>query len=96
MQELVSDPKSKQIIEFAVGGAAIGRALLLPPKVPAERVKFLRDAFDRMVHDPALAAEAAKRGLELDPSSGVEVQKVSDAIVNSAPALIKAAAEAME
>jgi tripartite-type tricarboxylate transporter receptor subunit TctC len=35
MQELVNDQEAKRIVEFASAGAAIGRALLAPPDVPA-------------------------------------------------------------
>ena len=77
MQELVSDPKAKQILEFASAGSAIGRALLAPPGVPAERIAVLREAFDKMVKDPDFLAAAQKRGLEIDPAPGAEVQKYS-------------------
>lgn len=96
MHELVSDPEAKKVIEFVVAGAAIGRALLLPPGVPADRVNYLRGAFDRMVKDPELIAAAEKRGLELDPTPGIEVQKISDAIITSPKALVDAAAKAMQ
>jgi tripartite-type tricarboxylate transporter receptor subunit TctC len=38
MQELVDDPISKRVIEFYSAGSAIGRALLAPPQVPADRL----------------------------------------------------------
>jgi tripartite-type tricarboxylate transporter receptor subunit TctC len=96
MQELVTDPDAKKVIEFVVGGAAIGRALLLPPGVPADRIAYLRAAFDRMVKDPELIAAAEKRGLELDPAAGADVQKISDAIVATPKAMIDAATKAMQ
>jgi tripartite-type tricarboxylate transporter receptor subunit TctC len=94
MQELVNDQEAKRIVEFASAGAAIGRALLAPPDVPADRIRALRDAFDAMVKDPQFLAEAEKRGLEIDAASGAEVQKVSDAIINAPPELIDKAAKA--
>src|SRR5258705_7856122 len=53
MQELVTDARTKQIIEFISAGSAIGRALIAPPGVPADRIAALRDAFDRLVLDKA-------------------------------------------
>ena len=96
MQELVSDPKTKQILEFASAGSAIGRALLAPPGVPAERIKILRDAFDKMVKDPEFLASAVKRSLEIDPTPGAEVQKYSLEILNTPPELVQAAITAMK
>ena len=54
MQELVSDPRKKKIIEFISAGSAIGRALIAPSGVPADRIAALRTAFDKLVLDPAV------------------------------------------
>jgi tripartite-type tricarboxylate transporter receptor subunit TctC len=94
MQELVTDPGAKRIIEFASAGAAIGRALLAPPNVPVERLSVLRAAFDAMVKDPEFLAEAERRSLEIDPTPGAEVQKISEDIINAPPELIEKAAKA--
>ncbi len=96
MQELVSDPKIKKAMEFASAGAAIGRALIAPPKVPQDRIQALRAAFDRMVKDPDFIAEAKKRGAELDPSSGAEVQKASLAIVGADKDVVELASIGMK
>ena len=45
-----------------------------PPGVPADRLKILRDAFDKSVSDPALLATAEKRRLEMDPASGARTR----------------------
>jgi tripartite-type tricarboxylate transporter receptor subunit TctC len=96
MQELVADPKAKEVIVFASAGAMIGRALVSPPGVPAERIAYLRSVFDKMVKDPAMIEMAAKRGLELDPASGDVVQGYSDAIVKTPPDVIEQAGKAFK
>ena len=96
MQELVNDAEAKKVIEFASAGAAIGRALIAPPKVPQDRIAVLRAAFDKMVKDPDFLAEAKKRNAEVDPSSGEETQKASLAIVATPKAIVEKAAKAME
>lgn len=96
MQELVSDPKAKKIIEFASAGAAIGRALLAPPNLPADRLQALRDAFDKMVKDPEFLATAEKRKLEIDPTPGVEVQRIANEILTAPPEIVEGAAKAMK
>ena len=95
-QELVSDPDAKKAIEFLSGGTAVGRALLGPPGMPPARVEFLRGVFDKMVADPAMKELATKRNLELEPTSGAEVQKIVDGIVATPPDIIKKAAAAFE
>ncbi|MBM3608802.1 MAG: hypothetical protein FJX29_10205 [Alphaproteobacteria bacterium] len=96
MQELVDDPKAKQAIEFVSGGTAIGRALSAPPGVPADRVAFLRETFDRMTRDPALVAQAKKRNLQLDPTPGVALQAISARIVATPKEIIDLAAKAFQ
>jgi len=96
MQELVTDAKTKQILEFASAGSAIGRALLAPPQVPADRIAILREAFDKMVKDPEFLASAEKRRAEIDPVPGAEVQKYAAQILNTPPELVQAATAAMK
>ena len=50
--------------------ASLAALWSLAPGVPADRLKILRDAFDKSVNDPALLATAEKRRLEMDPASG--------------------------
>lgn len=96
MQDLTDDPKTKKILEFISAGSAIGRALIAPPKVPADRLAALRAAFDKMVADPAFQRETEKRGADLDPTPGVEVQKYSDAIAKAPREIVDAARKAVE
>ena len=52
----------------------LGRPIIGPPGVPADRLKILRDAFNKPVNDPAFLAEAERRKLEIDPSSSDEIE----------------------
>jgi tripartite-type tricarboxylate transporter receptor subunit TctC len=96
MQELVSDPEARSVIEFASAGAAIGRALIAPPKMPEDRLSALRAAFDKMVVDPAFVAEANRRSLEIEPTSGLELQKIATKILEAPPIIVERATKAME
>jgi tripartite-type tricarboxylate transporter receptor subunit TctC len=53
------------------------RPYLGPPNLRPELVKILREAFTKTVHDPAFLAEAAKKKLDIDPTSGEEVEKLT-------------------
>lgn len=96
LQEVVTDAKARQVIEFATAGAAIGRALLAPPAVPADRIALLRSAFDKMVADPEMIETAAKRSLELDPTPGIAIDKAVRNIVKAPKDLIEAAQKAQK
>ena len=62
MQEVISDPIGKKVAEFMSAGSAIGRALIAPRGVPAERIAALRNAFDQLVKDPDFLRQAEEDG----------------------------------
>jgi tripartite-type tricarboxylate transporter receptor subunit TctC len=96
LQEIVDDASAKQALEFVSGGAGIGRALLAPQNVPADRVAALRAAFDKLVVDPEFLADAQKRSIYIEPTPGIEVQKRSDAIIKTPKAVVDLVAKAFE
>ena len=53
---------------------ALGRPLLAPPGLPAERLRALRQAFDAVMGDPGYLAEVKQLGLATTPSTGAEVE----------------------
>jgi tripartite-type tricarboxylate transporter receptor subunit TctC len=81
--------EGRRIFEFQNSDAGIGWSVVAPPHVPAERVAALRAAFDRMVADPEFLADAGKRGLEITPASGRELDEiVARTIATPASALV--------
>lgn len=96
MQEVVSDPKAKQMIEYVSAGSAIGRALIAPPKVPADRIALLRAAFDKVVKDKDFLAKAERVKAVIDPSPGTEVQALTEKLLQTPKEIIEAAAKAMK
>jgi tripartite-type tricarboxylate transporter receptor subunit TctC len=94
MQELIADPQSKKVVEFLSAGSAIGRALILPGGVPPERIAALRSAFAQLMKDPDFLKQARDMGTEIDPTSGLETQAVSNAILATPPDVVASAIEA--
>ena len=56
--------------------AEVGRSIATPPGVPADRLQAMREAYQRMVVDPAFLADIKKLGIELDLLPGAELQEV--------------------
>jgi tripartite-type tricarboxylate transporter receptor subunit TctC len=65
--------EDREIFDVAFGPHVLGRPVIAPPGVPADRADAMRAAFMRTMQDPDLVAETAKLGLEVRPSSGAEV-----------------------
>ena len=59
----------------------IGRAIVLPPGVPAERVKSLRDGFAELAQDSRFRDEAEKLGIETGSIRGEEMNRLVEATV---------------
>jgi len=67
----------------------IGRPIIGTPGIPADRVKILREAFMKSVHDPELLDDAKKKKLELDPVSGEELESLAKDIVAQPPDVVE-------
>jgi tripartite-type tricarboxylate transporter receptor subunit TctC len=70
LSELGNNAEDKQVFALYASGSAIGRALMGPPDIPADRVKLLRDAFQATMQDSEFLAEAEKLQVDIEPLSG--------------------------
>jgi len=74
--EIGTTPEDRQVFALYAGGSAIGRSLIGPPGIAAERVKALRAGFDAMVGDPEFVADIRKINVELEPLPGAAVAQL--------------------
>jgi tripartite-type tricarboxylate transporter receptor subunit TctC len=74
--QLGDTPEEQSMLKLIAGTADIGRSLVAPPDVPAERVAALRAAFQAMVADPQFQAAAKARNANLDPATGEALQEI--------------------
>ena len=83
--DLASTDNGRRAIEFFAADSVLAWPLVAPPEVPAERVAELRAAFNAMMQDPQLLAEAATQGLDIDPVSGGEIAALVDRLYATPP-----------
>ena len=76
VMDFAKTDEQRQILKMIFARNVMGRPYLAPPNVPADRVAALRDAFAATMTDKNFRAEAAKTDLEINPVSGVEVEKL--------------------
>src|SRR5262249_38345253 len=74
MADLVTTPKDKALVALAEIPQHVGFAVFAPPKIPAERLKALREAFDKAMTDQGFVERMEKLNLDLAPRSGAELQ----------------------
>jgi tripartite-type tricarboxylate transporter receptor subunit TctC len=68
------DPKKEAIARFVALSQENARAIAVPPGVPDDRVRLLREAFAATMKDPQFLAAATRARLEISPQNGEEVQ----------------------
>jgi tripartite-type tricarboxylate transporter receptor subunit TctC len=60
----------RQAVDIVFGWHEIGRPVIAPPEVPADRLQALKAAFEQTMKDADFLAEAKKLNLTINPSSG--------------------------
>lgn len=91
MTELARTPEDRAILNLFASPAEIGRSVMAPRGVPADRVAILRKAFAAMLDDPAFSAELKAKNLTFEPMKGEELQKLIENALNLPPALVERA-----
>ncbi|MBI2357605.1 MAG: hypothetical protein HYV04_01595, partial [Deltaproteobacteria bacterium] len=73
---------SRRAAQTILAGGEFGRPIMAPPGTPPERVKILREAYAKAMRDPGLIAEAKKGRLDMDPSTGEELQTLANEVTS--------------
>jgi tripartite-type tricarboxylate transporter receptor subunit TctC len=88
MEEYKTPELSRRTAEFVSASAQFGRPMLATPGTPADRVRILRESYAKVMIDPELSVAAKKAAMEIDPSSGEELQELVQRIMDQ-PAELK-------
>jgi len=86
--EYARNDDERAILDFQASALETGRPWLAPPNVPPRRVEALRRAFDATMKDEAFIADATKRGFEVNPRTGEQIEAVLRKIAAFPPHLL--------
>ena len=86
--EIAETEEQRSILRVVLNAVEIGKSFMVPPEVPAERVRLLRRAFDATMRDPEFLAEFAPMGLDVEPMSGEALQKLVEGVAAIPPDLV--------
>ena len=81
MDKYKTSETGRRLATTLLASGEFHRPYMAPPKMPAEVVKSLRDAFNNTMKDPDFIAEAKKKRLDLDPTTGDEVQALANDVM---------------
>jgi tripartite-type tricarboxylate transporter receptor subunit TctC len=96
MDQFKTEETGRRLANVVLASGELGRPYLLPPGIPAERLKTLRDAFVKLMADPAFLADIKRRGLEAKPSTGEELEKLAKEVMSQPPEVIERMQKLME
>ena len=67
----------------------LGRPMMVTPGTPPERVKILRDAYMKVLNDPKARDEAKRSRMDIEPTSGEELEALAKDIFDAPPEVIE-------
>jgi tripartite-type tricarboxylate transporter receptor subunit TctC len=76
---------SRRVAQVILAAESFGRPIIGTPGIPADRVQMLRHAFDQSMKDPELLAETKKQLMDVDPTSGANLEKLAQQILQQPP-----------
>jgi tripartite-type tricarboxylate transporter receptor subunit TctC len=83
------DTKRRQALVY-LGASGFGSwPIVSTPGLPADRASILREAYAKTLKDPDFLDEAKKRGWELRPVSGEELQALAKEVIDQPPEVIE-------
>jgi len=90
--EFAKTDEQRKVLTFFSSNVLLGRPIMAPPGVPADRVALLRRAFEATMKDAGLLKEADAMSFEITTLSGEKVASLVESI-SGTPAEIIARAE---
>ena len=86
----------RRLTQIFLAGDELGRPMVAPPGVTADRVKILREAYARALKDPDLIAEVDRQRLDMEPSRGEEIQTLIKELMEQKGEVIERVKKLME
>lgn len=91
--QFVKTEDQRRILNFYSASLELGRPILAPPNVPADRIQALRRAFDATMVDAAFLQEAKSMGLKVTARTGEELAAIVQGVMETPQDLIEKAEE---
>lgn len=88
MDRYKTSDSGRALAKVILASGDLGRPIVAPPAVPPDRIKILRESFEKTIQDPALLAEAERRRLEIDPTPGEEMEVLAKDVMATPPDVV--------
>jgi tripartite-type tricarboxylate transporter receptor subunit TctC len=88
MDEYKTPELSRRVAQVILTSNDFGRPMMATPGAPAERVKILREAYQKALRDPDLIAEAKKGRMDMEPFTGEYLQNLAKEVLDQPPDVV--------
>jgi tripartite-type tricarboxylate transporter receptor subunit TctC len=82
---------SRKVVQAMLSGGEFGRPFLVTPGTPKDRVRALRESFPKLLKDPELLAEARKARMDVEYTSGEELEALLKEVLDQPAEVIEQA-----
>jgi len=82
MEQFKTPESGKRLAKVVLAAGEFGRPMIASPGIAADRVKTLRDAFNKTAKDPEFVEETKKRKFDLEPVSGDELESLAKDVLS--------------
>jgi tripartite-type tricarboxylate transporter receptor subunit TctC len=89
MDEYKTPQSKRRVAQAMLAGGDWARPMLAPPATPADRVKILREAYQKAAADPELLADAKKGRIEVEAGKGEDLQALAKEVMNQPPDVVE-------
>src|SRR5262245_18078381 len=76
IMDYAKDESTRQAFALVFADQEIGRPVVGPPDLPADRLEALRRAFDATMKDQDFRADAARMAIDIDPIDAVAAERI--------------------
>ena len=94
--EVIKSEEHRKVLAFFASNVLLGRPILAPPGVPAERLAILRRGFEQALKDPALLKEASQAAFEITLVDGPKIAALVNSIAATPPDIVAKATQASQ
>jgi len=88
MDKYKTGDAGRRLTNLVLAGGEFGRPYVLPPNTPPDKVKIIREAFAKTLKDEAMLADARASKLDVEPSTGEELERLAKEVVSQPPDIV--------
>jgi len=89
MDQHKASESARRLATLVLAAGDFGRPYVFAPATPRDRVEIIRQAFSKTINDPEVMADAEKKKLEIDFTSGEELETLAKEVITQTPETIE-------